>query len=322
MVWNLVADVGGTNMRLAAVSEKGDFRERKNFPTKGGRGLVEVISEFVAHPAGRPNRICVAAAGVVSDGRVTLTNSGMTFCQADLAPLARCENAKILNDFEAAAWSLASVRQDDITVLQGGGVLKQLPRLIVGPGTGLGVGALVWSGGTPAIVSGEGGHVRIAPSSARELKIFEALLDLWPEVRMGQGAAIEAEAIVSGTGLPILYRAISAVDGRDPQTLDGAQIFAAAEAKADQVAVECISLFQKYLAEIAGDLGLVFSALGGVFIVGGVAVSNVWAFEDPAFLAAFNSGGRHSEWRQKLPVYLYENPDFGLIGALNYLRYS
>ena len=77
-------------------------------------------------------------------------------------------------------------------------------------------------------------------------------------------------------------------------------------------------MFQRFLGQLAGDLALVFNATGGVFLTGGVVLSNPWIF-DQAFLEAFNAGGRHSKWRKAMPVGLYLNKDFGLLGARNYI---
>jgi len=324
VTWDLIADVGGTNMRLVAAAPSGSFGDRHVSLTARDTSLAGTVAQFVRAQSGPPERICVAAAGVVRRGAVVLTNSGMKFSESDLAGLCRSGEAKILNDFEAAAWSLASVEASDVQVLQGPQDLQSGARLILGTGTGLGVGGMIWSKGNAAVVSGEGGHVRISPGSNFERDVFGKVIELWPEVRMGQGCALEAEALLSGTGLPYFYRAILDVKGgaRAPDIVpkNAGDIFAAAKAGSDRAAVAAVDLFRKYLGEVAGDLSMVLAAEGGVFIAGGVASANDWVFRDPRFLQAFCSGGRHTGLRARLPVYLYDNPNFGLIGGLNYLR--
>ncbi len=176
---------------------------------------------------------------------------------------------------------------------------------------------MVWVHGQPHVVPGEGGHISLAPQSDEELAYFQTLLALWPDVRIGQGA-IEAEAILSGTGVPVLYRAIAQTRQTDVQAKTTEEVFTAAKDQSDQSAVITIDLFRRYLGQIAGDLALVFNAAGGVFITGGVILKNPWVL-DQGFLDAFNSGGRHSDWRAQMPVYLYQNEDFGLLGARNYI---
>lgn len=319
-MWNLIADVGGTNMRLAAVSTDGDILSQDRFATKGDTTLEQACETFSAAHGSRPGRAVIAAAGVVTDGAVQLTNARQNFSEQSITMALGVSSTRILNDFEAAAWSLATVSASDVDVLQGEAVFPQKPCLIIGPGTGLGVGALVWSDGTPCVVPGEGGHVALGPKTPEEVPVFEALREEWPEVGMGPGLIVEAEAILSGTGLPMFYRAVAKSMDLTAPLEDGAAIFDAAKAKLDTAAVRAVQLFAKYLAGVAGDLGLVFAAKGGVFVTGGVAAANPWIF-DTAFVEAFNAGGRHTSWRQALPLHLYHQPNFGLIGARNYLQF-
>jgi len=317
-MWDLVADVGGTNMRFAAVKTDGASLAQRTFRTSGPLDVAAASAEMIRAQSSLPRQIVVAAAGVVDSGKVRLTNSSQSFSEASLSAATGVSNIKILNDFEAAAWSLATVSAQDVDTLQGEFATSHAPRLIIGPGTGLGVGAMVWSNGKPHVISGEGGHVTLAPQTAQEVPYFQALVALWPDVRIGATFAVEAEAILSGTGIPFFYKAVAQVEAKAAPLTRTEDIFKAARSGDDAVAVIAIALFRKYLGTVAGDLGLAFDAKGGVFIAGGVALSNPWLF-DQDFLDAFNAGGRHTGWREQLPVNLYQNSDFGLIGARNYI---
>ena len=317
-MWNLVADVGGTNMRLAAISSAGTIVDQQSFHSKGDMDFLQVCASFIEGHATHPEGAVVAAAGVVSSGEVRLTNSGQKFSETELSEVCGTQNVKILNDFEAAAWSLATVSETDLTRLQGTASDPHGARLIIGPGTGLGVGALVWAHGQPHVIPGEGGHISMAPQSLEEIAYFEELTALWPEVQIGDGLAVEAEAILSGTGIPALYQAIARVRGAESNPKTAEEILASAKASEDEITVIATRLFKRFLGQLAGDLALVFNAKGGVFLTGGVALSNPWIF-DQNFLDAFNAGGRHSSWRADMPVSLYLNKDFGLLGARNYI---
>ena len=318
MTWDLVADIGGTNMRLAC-GRDGMIDHQHKFPTVGEISLGEAIRQFVSEVGETPERAAFAAAGIVEDGSVKLTNTGTIVSEAIINEAAGLANARVLNDFEAAAWSLADVGSADILTLQGDGGMRQQARVIIGPGTGLGVGALVWSGNQPVVMQSEGGHVRLSPDTMEELEIFKRVGALWPETRMGDGYSVEAEAILSGTGLPVFYRAIGEVEGAHVSSLTAAEIFANCRSGGDTVAEKTVHLFVKYLGEFTGDMAVTFAAKGGVFLAGGVIAANPWMFDDDVFLQAFNSGGRHSGFRKELPIYLHKSGDFGLQGALNYL---
>lgn len=321
MPWDLIADIGGTNMRLAAVRDH-KIVDQQTFPTVGELSIDGAVSAFTGSQGSSPINAAIAAAGIVDAGAVTLTNTGSRITQEMIRVASGTKNAKILNDFEAAAWSLADIDQNDIRCLQGSADLVRGARLIVGPGTGLGVGGLVWDGDNPVVVQGEGGHVRLAPESLEEFEIYKALIAIWPEIQMGNAVAMEAEAVVSGTGLPYLYRAICSVMGLEDTEKSAQQIFTDAKNQFDRAAETAIALFTKSLAQVAGDMAITFSAKGGVFLSGGVLSSNQWIFDQTDFLDVFNAGGRHSGFRKSLPVYLYSSGQFGLNGAINYLKYQ
>lgn len=321
MGWNLVGDIGGTNMRLAA-EEDGKIFFQQTLPTVGEVSIADALVEFCIANGSKPERVAIAAAGIVDKGKVVLTNTGTEITEKMIAAACSTKASNILNDFEAAAWSLANVDGNDLFCLQGDKALVKKPRVIIGPGTGLGVGALVYKNEEPVVVQGEGGHVRLSPDTHEELAVFKALGELWPDVKMGDGHAVEAEAVLSGTGLPYFYKAIANVFGLHVLPKTGGAIFESAKAQRDVAAEKAVAYFTKYLGEIAGDMGVTFSAKGGVFLTGGVITSNTWIFDKPDFLAAFNSGGRHSSFRKTLPVFIKTNPNFGLNGAINFLRFN
>lgn len=319
-MWYLVGDIGGTNLRLAAMGSTGAVLRRSEHSTEGQTTLPDACAALCSEMGSPPDGMAVAVAGVVVDDQVRMTNANRTISRGDLARACKIapSDVLLLNDFEAAAWSLATLDPAKVTFLQGGPAPQPGARVIIGPGTGLGVGSLVWQGTRPTAVPGEGGHLRLTPHSAEEVAYFEALIALWPEVQMGEALAVEAEAILSGTGMPHWYRAIANVRGEAARLDGAAAIFAAAKAKEDTSASCAVALMAQYLGGVAGDLGLILGARGGVFVTGGVAQQNAWIFDD-AFLAAFNAGGRHSKWREALPLGLCNDPDFGLLGARNCL---
>jgi glucokinase len=186
---------------------------------------------------------------------------------------------------------------------------------VLGPGTGLGVGLLAQTPYGPAVLPGEGGHVGIAPRSVAEVPIFEAFITLWPEVQIGQTYSVEAEGMISGTGLPLLYQACGGQSG-----IKAAEIFARA-IEDEPAASMCLNIFRNHLASLCGNLAMIAMCKGGVFLVGGVAQANPWLF-DQTFFDAFIAGGRFSKLRAQCGVYLAKSPDFGLHGCANALEHK
>ncbi len=319
MSWLLVADIGGTNVRLRAYD--GDrVLDSEAHSTGGAEALADLFGTFAGHQPEPPELVVAAVAGPVSDNRVQLTNAEKSLCGKDLQATTGAQAAYLINDFSAAAWATTGLSSGDLLCLQGQPPPpEECIHVVLGPGTGLGVGTLICRDGIRYAMPGEGGHVALAPHNADQVAVFEAFRTLWPEVFFGSGLTCESEAMLSGTGLPILYRAVQAVMGDTGPALDAPAVFEAAQTGTSSIAAEVADLFKTHLGRLAGDLALAAGARS-VFLVGGVATKNAWLFDEP-FVDAFNQGGRFTEMRRELNLYLLRNPDFGLLGARNFARH-
>jgi glucokinase len=318
----ITADIGGTNARLAAYRGEELIRSEQH-ATGGLQDLIGLFHDFSGALEGIPSMVVAAAAGPVHNNAVRLTNAGKLLCGEELQKATGASQARVINDFAAAAWATASVLPNDINALQGEAHPPNGLRVAVGPGTGLGVGALTWIDGRYHAMPGEGGHVALSPATRFEVDVFEAFKSVWPEVFFGDSLSVEAEAVLSGMGLPFVHRAVQIALGQAPGEPHVAtkDIFQLAREGTDPAAIQTIRIFKTHLARMSGDLGLCQWASGGVFIVGGVAAKNPWLFDDE-FVAHFNHGGRFTDLRRKMNLYHLTNPDFGLLGARNFALFS
>ena len=316
MGWDLVADIGGTNARFAAVVE-GKVLDKHSYSTKNQDDLHEIFAQFIGTQQSSPRRVMVAAAGVINDGFVQLTNAEKKVDLGKLLAIAQPEHIWVINDFEAAAWALATVDESKVEIIRG---VERIPtgnRLILGPGTGLGVGMLVAHNGSYSAVAGEGGHIGISPFSATDVPIFEAFQQFWPETQAGVGSlCFEAEAFLSGTGIPRLYEAICRVHGCGSNRNTAKAILDAAVLGEDPAATKTAEMVSSYLGRLVGDLSLFASAKGGVFLTGVLLLQNSWLLNE-RFIEAFGQGGRFTSYREDIPVYLYTSDDFGIVGGIN-----
>lgn len=311
MNWDLVADIGGTNMRVAQVAE-GRILDRRNFPMVPGRQVADTLRKVARDLGGTPQAVVAAAAGPVQAGEIRMTNGGWLVSAHEIAAATGADRVQVINDFEAAAWSLASLTDADVLAIGDSRPLTPGHRVAIGPGTGLGVGCLFWDGARYHVMPGEGGHVAVGPRTADEVGVFERLITLWPEARIGDTLTLEAEAMLSGTGLPLLYHACGGAAGQT-----GREIFARADG-GEAAAQMCLQMFRSHLAALAGDLAVTLAARGGIFLLGGVAQANPWLF-DAGFWADYTAGGRFTGVRASCGIYLVTVEDFGLRGCINAL---
>lgn len=315
--WNLVADIGGTNTRLGVFSG-GKLQDLRKHPTGTLPDLLEAFHSLRDEIGTNPQAVVAAAAGPVHDGVIRMTNAHLDLSEAELAQATGARRTFVINDFTAAAWSVAKVTRDDIAVLQGADTPPPGTRLVVGPGTGLGVGALLFSEGHYHTLSGEGGHVGLSPRHRDEVEIFEAARSIAPEFCFGDTLTIEAEMFLSGTGLPILYRAIGLAAGDAETPVRSARdILNDAREGTDPLAIRTAQMFTSHLGAVMGDLAVTLMPTGGVFLVGGVAEKNRWLFGD-TFCDAFNGGGRFAKLRTEMNLYVSEQAEFGIVGANNF----
>jgi len=311
MIWDLVADIGGTNMRVAQVVD-GAIVARHDFSMTKERDVTATLQNVAKRLGGKPCAIVCAGAGPVRGGEIRLTNGGWLVSETEIAGATGADFVRVINDFEAAAWSLARLTTADVRPLGRSGPLTPGHRTALGPGTGLGVGALLWDGTHHIVVPGEGGHVAVGPRTRAEVSVFEKLCALWPDAQIGDTLTLEAEALLSGTGLPVLYQACGGSQG-----VAGREIFERARG-GEAAAQHCQHIFKTHLAALCGDTAVSVMAKGGVFLLGGVAQANPDLF-DEVFWRADSEGGRFTELRQSCGLYLVTMRDFGLKGCINAL---
>lgn len=317
--WNLVADIGGTNTRLGVVSN-GQLTDLQKYPTGKLPDLLAALHDLRDEIGTDPRAVVAAGAGPVKNGTIRLTNAHLDLSEDELAKATGAQHTYVINDFTAAAWSVAEITAADVEVLQGEANPPKGTRLVVGPGTGLGVGALLYSEGHYHTVSGEGGHMGLSPRHRNEVEIFEAARQIAPECFFDDSLTLEAEMFLSGTGLPILYQAVAMAGGEAKESLRNAKdILHDAREGSDEYAVRAAHMFTTHLGAIMGDLAVALVPAGGVFLVGGVAEKNRWLFQDD-FLAAFNAGGRFDDLRRSMNLYVSEQDEFGIVGANNFCK--
>jgi glucokinase len=243
---------------------------------------------------------------------VKLTNAAWTFAQSTLAQEAGLETAHVFNDFEAQAYCVPFLLPEERHKLGGTAPVEHAPKVVLGPGTGLGVAGLVWSASGWIAVPGEGGHVTLAAENEGELALIE---------RMRKGLdRLSVERALSGPGLSELYQAISASRGFGESPLSPAEVEQLALAGKDEIAEEALDIFVGWLGRFAGDVALVFGARGGAYLGGGIAPRMVSRLEQDDFREAFERKGRMTPFVAPIPIYVILAEYPGLKGAAVGLR--
>ncbi|MGB6766759.1 MAG: glucokinase [Methyloceanibacter sp.] len=75
-----------------------------------------------------------------------LTNSTWSFTIEELRRVTGLDDILVFNDFQALAWSLPHLRREELHRIGESESLPHATKVVLGPGTGIGVAGLVWSG--------------------------------------------------------------------------------------------------------------------------------------------------------------------------------
>ena len=315
----LAGDIGGTNARLAIADLAGGVPKivkEQRYPSADSPGLAPIVRRFLDWTGERPERACFGIAGPVVNGECRTPNLPWTVSAGDLAKDVGIPCTSLINDFVAAAHGVAALGPADLVTLQEGMPAAHGAIALIGAGTGLGEGFLVWDGTRYRVHASEGGHADFAASDDTTWRLRQALLDEYGRVSW--------ERVLSGGGLAQVYRHLAstafAPERRDVQdemrSGDPAAIVTKhALAGDDPLCAKALEIFVAALGAQAGNLALSVLATGGVYLAGGIAPRIVAKLRGDTFLAAFRSKGRMTELMQRIPVHVIVSPDVGLLGA-------
>jgi glucokinase len=319
----LVADIGGTNARFGWVAGPGaPVADVRKLPVADHAGPVQAVQAYLAErvrqpgPGPNPDRraprhAAFAVATAVSGDRIAFTNSHWDFSRQQVQAALGLDRLLMLNDFESLALSLPR-----LGALQLRGHGERLPGAggllaVVGPGTGLGVSAVVPTGQGWLALPGEGGHATLAAADDLE----SALL---ARVRQ-RHAHVSAERLLSGIGLPVLHQALGEVQGLvqgvAAPPLGAAEIIDGALTGGDPLCGQTIDLFCALLGSFAGNVALTLGARGGLYIGGGIVPRFADRFFASAFRQRFEAKGRFQGYLAAIPTALITDTLAALSGA-------
>ena len=310
----LIGDIGGTNARFWILLDA--YAEPKPFPdllTADFASIEDAIQQGVLDKTSvQPRSAILAVAGPIHAQEVQLTNCHWVIRPGEMRTNLGLEDIVIINDFEAQALAVAALSDDYRETIGTTGAVAPASRVVLGPGTGLGVAGLVHVQRRWIPVSGEGGHVDLGPRTERDFAVF-------PHLDRIEGR-ISAEQVLCGRGLVNLYKAVCAADDLKPVHKTPADITTAGLAHTDAASAETLSLFATYLGRVAGDLALTFMARGGVYLAGGISQKILPALKLPEFRAAFEDKAPHSELMRSIPTFVVTHPQAALAGLAAYAR--
>jgi glucokinase len=330
----LAGDIGGTNSRLAIYDvPAAGLRGVKpifehTYPSAGHASLDVIAEKFLAAATGaisaaaKVDRACFGIAGPIENNICRATNLPWVVDGNALSQRLGIERVILVNDFHAAALGVTALGADELVALGGDVRIAHGPMAVLGAGTGLGQAFLLWSApeNRYQVVASEGGHVDLAARTPLEHGLVHFLT--------GKYGRVSCERVLSGKGLVDVFQFLSeepacrglirsetqaalAAAGNDP----AAVISQRALAGTDPVCEMALALFCSVLGAVAGNLGLMVLATGGVYVAGGIAPRILPFLQRGGFREAFDRKGRLHTLVERMPAYIVTHAQPGLLGA-------
>ncbi len=308
----VLADIGGTNIRLAVQDEQIPHSELdaiESLPCSDFASVEQALASYCERRCIRPEALLLAVAADLHGDEVTITNNHWRFQGVSAARACGASRYMLINDFCAQALAHADLLAPDGAptragarqIIRHGTPRPQTPLLVSGPGTGLGVAAIMLVGDGVAVIEGEGGHVSFAARHADERSVLDVLQKQWGHV--------SAERFVSGPGLESIYHVMTGEAGKTAAEIGAAAI------TADGAARDAVALMQRAFATVLANAALTFGAGSGIVIAGGIMPKLIGLLPTSGFFERLGDHGRRSQFLHELPLYLSVDPYAGLSGA-------
>ncbi|MBF0333499.1 MAG: glucokinase [Alphaproteobacteria bacterium] len=305
----LIADIGGTNARFALAGPDGQPTRARVLKCADHPGPAEAALAYLqgVDPADRPRRGAFAVASPVLGDEVDLTNHVWRFSVEETRARLGLDALTVVNDFSAVAMSVRALGPSSLVLAGGGLAVPDTPMAVLGPGTGLGVSALVPAPGDLWVpLATEGGHVTMAAANEKEEAVLSVLRTQFDHV--------SAERVLSGPGLVNLHSALCELANRPAEPLSPAVITERALAGSDPLCQETLDVFFEMLGTVAGNLVLSLGARGGLFIAGGIVPQLLQAFLLSGFRKRFEDKGRFQTYLAPIPAWVVTHPYPAFVG--------
>ena len=316
----LVGDIGGTNARFGYQENKGSDVEKVEFLNCAD---FDNIEDAVIHYISKNNlsveNLSLSVAGPCGDNFIKFTNNNWSFDKKDLLIKTNCNSILAINDFAAQGLGFTSLfkthlnfldkkilEQNNLQSLNQGTSLDGTNVLITGPGTGLGVGTLVFIDNVPLPIQGEGGNVHFSPASLEEVRLLE-----WLSTKMDY---VSTEEVLSGRGLVNIYKYLC-FKGNYVAKMSTADQIGLAAKEGDALARKAARLMIEIFATSIANNILVTGSQKCVIICGGISAKLSEFFADSLFFERLGNKGKYRNYVSDVPILLSFDNNNGLKGS-------
>jgi glucokinase len=307
----VVADIGGTNARLAIYTPDGSgtiqHDDHLRFRCSEFKSFSEVLKAYLEQTGRNVEGACVSIAAPADGDRIKMTNLDWSFSINDYKQVLGLKTLLVINDGVAAALATTRVESSQLENIKLGVVEMHGSRLNLIPGTGFGLGCIIPQNGGWIPVQSEGGHATLAAVAKEEFEVLEIITEKF-------GRAVN-DIVLSGPGMFNIYKALAVVRGQQVSDVDAMEMTRRAMDREDKLSEDALDLYCTLFGRLAGDLALTLNAHGGVYLSGSL-MQRVGADRiSQGFNKGFTDKGKMTGKVDRIPVNLLRLKDQCLLGA-------
>ena len=314
--YNLVGDIGGTNARFAIVPVgSSELMSIKTLHCEKFETIQQALQFYLSSIEDiQISSACIASAGTVHLDTFKPSNNDWIINKSEVSSELNNIQVSWINDFKAQALATTLLSNNDVITIKAGIEHPDRLRLVIGPGTGLGVCGLIKSSSGWVPIPTQGGHSDLAPNTSLEIEILTLL-----QKKFGH---VAVERVLSGPGIVNLYEALCEINGKDILFHSPSEITAAAiNPNPDQLSKETLLLFCQIFGSVTGSIALTTGSLGGIYITSDLIRNFLDFFISSEFVQSFENKGRMKYYMTDIPIYFSKKENMGLLGATRSLNH-
>ena len=304
---SLLADLGATNARFAITEDGYSYQNPKELKISEYNSMGDLCIAYLSSVnASNIRRGFIGVAAPVIGDVITFINCDLEFSQSELQSSLFPEGLKVVNDLALQAHAVNFLEEDELECIGKKFLDARGPRILVMPGTGLGMAGIV----NEEVVSTEAGHLNIPA------KIKKESLDQIIEVfRNKRGRMPTFEDFLSGKGLNFFYCVLS---DQEECSLTNEEILS--NYNTDAVCLEVKESMNYLYAAYLRYLALAWGALGGVYLAGSITNSLLFDTDENKFRQIFEDSETMNSLLKATPIFRVKPQDLGFRGALKLAR--
>ena len=298
----LVADIGGTNSRLAlAPTGSVELTSTRSYVNADYKCFDNVISDYLSNSNATVKQLVIAMAGPVRNNVGRLTNLDWEINGNKLAQSFGTVPALVINDLTALGHSALKLAPNQVSPIVNQPVInhRQKQALVIGIGTGFNVSPIIEFGGVSVCAEVEAGHTTLFSSILLELE----------NLMTGMSHAFSTvESLFSGRGR---RQFMSLLTG---ERVESASIFIDKQGILENQAYDhALDRYAELIGMLIAEFKVSYLPHDGIFLAGGVARSSLT--ENRTTLCAEAAMCENDVIKLKPPVWSINDDAAALVGC-------